>query len=230
MARLPRLALSGQVHHVALIGHGGGPVFIDDADRRAFLETARLAAVEHRVSVHAYALLDTQVQFLATPAAAQSLGLAMQSIGRRYVAAFNRRHGRRGSLWAGRFRNSVLDAQEWLLDAIVHVESLPVSQGIVAAAGDWEWSSAAAHLGRRRDTLLSDHPAYWRIGNTPFDRELAHADLLLRGRTAQRGAALEMALSRGTVLGDARFVHLLASQAARSLERRPRGRPKKSTM
>jgi putative transposase len=215
MARLPRLALAGELHHVGLRGHNGAPAFIDDADRRAFLDMLRLAAHEQGVAIHAYALLDAEVHLLATPARRESLGRLMQSLGRRYVAAFNRRHGRRGTLWEGRFRSSVLDAAAWLLDATLFIEGLAP-----------QWSSAPHHLGRRRDPLLTEHEAYWKLGNTPFDRESAHALLLSTGVLPARAQALAAALSQGRVLGDGAFLAKAASRTTRPLIQRPRGRPK----
>jgi putative transposase len=221
MARLPRLALAGELHHVGLRGHNGAPVFIDDADRQAFLDMLRLAAAEHRVAIHAYALLDAEVHLLASPARVESLGRLMQSLGRRYVAAFNRRHGRSGTLWEGRFRSSVLDAAEWLLHATVFIESL-----VAAPADGGRWSSAAHHLGKARDALITEHDAYWSLGNTPFERESAHALMLSEGISPSRAAAITRALAQGAVLGDGAFLAKAATQTSRLLKPRPRGRPK----
>ena len=41
MARLPRLVVAGQAHFVVQRGHGGAPVFDDDSDTRALVETSR---------------------------------------------------------------------------------------------------------------------------------------------------------------------------------------------
>jgi putative transposase len=226
MARLPRLALGGELHQVALRGHNGGAAFIDDADRADFLGMLRQATQEQGVAVHAYALLDTELRLLATPARDEALGRLMQSLGRRYVLAFNRRHGRRGTLWEGRFRSSIVDASEWLLDATVLVEDLPVRRGFAAAAGDWPWSSAPHHLGRRRDPVVTEHGAYWGLGNTPFERESAHARLLAQGVGAERATALEQALSKGHALGGGAFLAKLGESTPRPLTARPRGRPR----
>jgi len=228
MARLPRLALAGELHQVALRGHNGGAVFIDDADRADFLDMLRQAAQEQGVAVHAYALLDAEVRLLATPARDESLGRLMQSLGRRYVLAFNRRHARRGTLWEGRFRSSVVDATDWLLDASVLVEDLPVRAGLAAAAGEWPWSSASHHLGRRRDPVVTEHGAYWKLGNTPFERELAHARLLTQGVALERAAAFEQALQKGHALGGGVFLAKLGEATSRPLTSRPRGRPRAS--
>jgi putative transposase len=228
MARLPRLALAGELHHLGLLGHNGAPVFIDSSDREAYLGMARQAAVEQGVAVHAYALLEAEVQMLVTPARADSLGRMVQSLGRRYVAAFNRRHGRRGTLWDGRFRSSVLEAESWLFDATVLIETLAVAQGLAAQPADWPWSSAAHHLGRQRSTLVFEHELYWRLGNTPFERELAHAHMLAAGLAPGRADALQIALRRGHAVGSGAFLASLAVPPTRPLSARPRGRPRQA--
>ncbi len=226
MARLPRLALAGELHQVALRGHNGSNTFVDDADRADFVRMLRQAALEQGVAVHAYVLLDAEVRLLATPIRDESLGRLMQSLGRRYVLAFNRRHGRRGTLWEGRFRSSVIEAAAWLLDATVRLEGLPLRDGLVAAAGDWAWSSAPHHLGRVRDPVVTEHGAYWALGNTPFERESAHALLLAQGVAGGRAEALDQALWRGHALGGGAFLAGLAEATPRPLTARPRGRPR----
>lgn len=229
MARQPRLAVAGGLHHVGLRGHDKTVVFVDDTDRSTFTLLLREAGRRLSVALHAYALLDTEIHLLATPVQAQGLGRLMQSIGRGYVAAFNRRHGRRGALWDGRFRCSVLQPETALLDATVLLESMAVERGWVGRAGDWPWSSAAHHLGRVRDPLITEHPSYWIIGNTPFERESAHANLLAAGVPTARRETLLQALQRGHAVGDADFVASVAEESGRPVAPRQRGRPKRLT-
>lgn len=224
MARQPRLALAGALHQVRLCGHDGQAIVRDDEDRARMIGQLREAAAAARLAVHAYALIDSELQLLATPAEAVGLGLAIQALGRRYVAAFNARHARRGTLWDGRFRNSVVDPA-LLVEATVHVESLPVARGLVAHAGDWPWSSAGHHLGRQREALVSEHPAYWKIGNTPFEREHAHAHFLEQGVAPALAQRFDQALVRGHAVGSERFAQEVAAAAARPVQPRRRGRP-----
>ena len=227
MARLTRLALAGELHLLALAGHNGASVFSDDADRLAFSAMLRPSAADHGVAVHAWVQLDAQVLLLATPARAEALGRMVQALGRRYVPSFNRRHGRSGTLWEGRFRSCVIDAPAWLLAATVHLESLPVAAGLAAMPADWRWSSAMHHIGAVRDPLVTEHPDYWHLGNTPFDRELAHARLLEQGIPKAQAESLEAALQRGHALGDGAFLARLADLTPRPLQARPRGRPRR---
>jgi putative transposase len=229
MARQPRLSVAGELHHLLLRGHNGAAVFADDADRAAFVELLREPAVRNGVAIHAYALLSAEVHLLATPAEAESLGRLMQSIGRRYVALYNRRHARRGTLWDGRFRNSILDSRSLLLPATLHIEALPVRAGLVASAPDWPWSSAQHHVGRRRDLLVTDHALYWRLGNTPFEREQAHTLALHETQQGAEDPRWSQAMSRSLALGPAGFVERVAELLGRPLALRRRGRPSGSS-
>ena len=228
MARKPRLSVAGELHYVVQTGHNDQAVFADDADRIAFLAMLHDAARANGVTVHAYALLDNAVHLLAVPALGESLGRLMQSLGRQYVAAYNRRHGRSGSLWAGRFRCAPIDAAAWGYAAILEVEVAPVASGLAAEAGAYAWSSARHHLGRERDPLISEHSAYWAIGNTPFERGSVHAIKLAEAQPSPANSSLAKAARQGRPVGDAVFVHRV-TQAAGFVAgaTAPRGRPRK---
>ena len=221
MARLPRLAVAGQAHLALMLGHSAQPVFVDDDDRRQFLAALRESALQHGVAVHGYALQPAEVLLLLTPATATALGTLMQGLGRRYGAAFNRRHGRRGTLWAGRFRTAVVQAGPHLLDALLHVDL----QGQAAGGGAAAWSSLGHRLGERRDPLITDCAAWWALGNTPFEREAAYRRCLADGLAPDRAAALAAAVHKGWAVGDAAFLAALAQQTDRPVQPRPRGRP-----
>lgn len=226
MARQPRLAVAGELHHVLLRGHNGQPAFADDVDRAAFVEVLREPAARLGVAIHAYALLAAEVHLLVTPAEAESLGRLMQSIGRRYGLRFNRRHGRHGALWDGRFRTSLLDARTLLLPAMLHIESLAVRAGQAVSAPDWMWSSAAHHSGRRRDPLVTDHALYWRLGNTPFDREQAHTLALEAHQQGEEDVRFGLAVVQAHALGPAPFVARMGEVLGRSFAPQSRGRPR----
>lgn len=225
MARLPRLALAGYAHHVLQRGHSRGPVFLDEADRLAYLEALREAAANLKVSVHGYALMDDHVHLLVTPPDADALGRLMQAIGRRYVAGFNRRHGRSGSLWEGRFRATVLETVPHLLGCLCYIEQNPVRAGRVPVAGDWPWSSAAHHVGKRRELLITEPATWWALGNTPFERELAWRARLDEPLLASEVRAYTDSAQRGWALGSGAFLAQIAGQTERPLQPRPRGRP-----
>jgi putative transposase len=228
MARLPRLSIAGELHHVIQRGHNHQPAFVDDVDRQLFLTALRDAAQEHGLAIHAYVLLDAEVRLLATPAATPSLSKTLQAVGRRYVAAFNRRHGRTGTLWEGRFRAAVIESERYFMSALCQLETAPVAEGLAASSELWPWSSAGHHLGLARSPVLTEHRLYWALGNTPFDREAAHRRALEQGVPAAEGAALRDATLKSWALGSPRFLEKLADMTSRPLSARRRGRPRKN--
>lgn len=227
MARLPRLSVANLPHLLIQRGHNRQAVFLDDEDRLQFRSLLGEAARSEEVSLHAYALYDGEVRLLATPPQADSLGRMMQVLGRRYGAAFNRRHGRTGGLWEGRFKTTVIEPTVRVLDAMCFVETdggLRPSEGVGALAV----SSLAHHLGRRHDAMVADHAVFWALGNTPFEREAAYRARLEAGLAERVRTELNDAVLKGWPVGGATFLASLAQQTDRRLMPLKRGRPRKS--
>ena len=216
MARLPRLAVPGHAHLIVQRAHGGLPVLQDPADRQDFLAALRDAAASESVAIHAYAFADSELLLLATPHGEAGLGRMMQSVARRYVSAYNRRHGRRGTLWEGRYRCGVVEPGRWLLAAMLWID------------GQAGLTSAKQRTGVSRDTVLVDPAEFWALGNTPFDREAAYRMLLVRGLPTGDVETLRRAAEGGWAIGSEAFVAQIATQAARPAQPRARGRPRRS--
>ena len=141
MARLSRLSLPGQVHHVLQQGNNRQPIFLDAEDRDTFLHTLAECARQHQVAVHAYVLLESRYHLLVTPASAQGVSMMVQALGRSYVRYFNRRHGRSGTLWEGRYRSCLVQHDLYLLSSMRYIELNPVRAGMVDHPGAYRWSS-----------------------------------------------------------------------------------------
>lgn len=225
MARLPRLCVPGWPHLVLQRAHPREHAFRDDTDRQLYRRLLQEAAAPSGVQVHAYALNDDEVRLLVTPTTAASLGALMQAIGRRYVAAFNRRHGRGGTLWEGRFRATVIDPRHHLVDGMRFVEGLVHGETDPATLAPW--SSAAHHLGLRQDAWITEPMQFWSLGNTPFDREAAYRLLAKQALTESQLGAIRNAVLTGWPLGSAHFVSELAATTDRRLAPLARGRPRK---
>ena len=216
MARLPRLALPQHAHYIIQRGHSGRAVFADAEDRADYLAALRAAAAQSQVQLHAWALLEGEVQLLATPALGPSLGQMLQAVGRRYVSAYNRRHGRSGTLWDGRFRCAVVEPGAMRLAALSLIDGQSPEPGI---------TSASHRLGGPPDSALADPPEVWQLGNTPFEREAAYRALLVQGLPASVAEALRRAALGGWAAGTPAFAAQVAEAAARPALPRAKGRP-----
>jgi putative transposase len=227
MARLPRLVVPDHPHHIILNALQQQPAFRDEEDFAAFLAWLREAARQFKVALHAYVLMPGQVQLMVSPGDAGGLGRLMQWLGRQYVPYFNAKHGRAGTLWQGRYRATVIDSDQYFLTCCRYLESAPVRTGLSADPSGYPWSSYAHHAGIRHDPLITDHPVYWALGNTPFDREAEYRAIMDNGLSQGEIASLDEALHKGWPLGSEKFRNLLAKQTSRRVAPARRGRPPK---
>ncbi|SDD67974.1 putative transposase [Cupriavidus sp. YR651] len=229
MARLPRFSPAGLPALVLQRGNNRQPVFLGAEDYLHYLDCLRMAAREHELAVHAYALRPNHIHLVATPKTPDSLSLAMQAVGRRYARHFNRVANRTGTLWEGRFRSAVFEPEAWMLPALLYVEGNAMRAGDVMTPEADRWSSYRHHAGIEASPLVSDHSAYWDLGNTPFERQSNYRALTAEGLSGKTLAMLRKHAHSGWPLGDAAFLTQLERHATRRIQPLPKGRPKRAT-
>jgi len=225
MARLPRLVLAHHPHYLIQRGHDSQRIFRDDEDYERFLGWLKESAKEFKVAVHGYVLMPNHLHLLATPSTEQGLAQMMQRLGRYYVPWFNAKHGRSGSLFHGRFKTSLIDAQKYFMLCCRYMERHPVREQVAGEPQDYRWSSYAHHAGIKPDSVVSDHALYWALGNTPFQREDAYIALSAPSLGSGELAAIDAAVLKGWPLGSDAFKAELQQRAKRQVLPAKRGRP-----
>jgi putative transposase len=225
MARLPRLTVPGYPHHIIQRGNNRQAIFAASADYEALLAMIEEYAGKAGIAIHAYVLMSNHFHLLATPETASGIPQMMQDVGRQYVRYFNQRQGRTGTLWEGRYRSTLIQAERYLLACMAYIDLNPVRAGIASTPGDYPWSSHGHYVGLRNDRLVSPHPLYWELGNTPFARDAAYAELVRSGISAQQQRALTDSALRGWALGEADYVADLQRRTQRRVSKTRAGRP-----
>lgn len=227
MARTARLVLPGQPHHVYQQGNNKQTVFLDREDYLAFLNWLRQASRQFKVDIHTYALLHNAFHLLVTPSDETGLARMMQWIGRFYVPYFNKKYKRSGTLWEGRFRTSLVEADKGLLECSRFIELKPVLTGQVTRLEEYEWSGYLHHAGIKPDSIIKDHAVYWNLGNTPFAREMAYQDFF-KSFDYSESDKMDRILMSGWPFGTEEFKKRLEIQTERPFRMGKRGRPRKN--
>lgn len=225
MARLSRLNLPGMLHLITQRGHNGGRIVQSDQDRQYWRELLAEQVLRQRLSLHAYVLMNDGFQLLLTPSDRTGLPAAMQALGRSYARYFNNTYNRTGSLWDGRYRATVLQPERYLLPSLVMIDLKPVKAGAVVDPVDYGWSSHRSLVGKVADRILTAHALYWGLGNTPFAREAAYAELVRKGLSSEQERDLQLASSRSWAMGDEAFLEEAQMHTTRRLYPIPAGRP-----
>lgn len=215
MARMARVYLPNIAQLVRVQGINGSAVFFEDADYDTWRAILRSVAPNHAVDIHAYALVEHSVYLLVTARDEKALGRLMQDLGRRYVRQVNIKYERSGTLWEGRYRTAYIQDEPHVINAYVWLDSMS------------EHSSRTHHIGLQLQGFIQDHPQYWALGNTPFDRQSRYGQQLLAGVTQKTVQALAQAVQTGWALGDAQFLAQATRIGGRRITPAARGRPKK---
>ncbi|TXI62126.1 MAG: transposase [Limnohabitans sp.] len=225
MARLPRLTVAGYPHHVIQRGNDRQSIVRDDQDRLRLLELWFEHARTFKVAIHAWVIMDNHFHLLATPETQEGLPQMMQAVGRAYVRYFNLRHQRTGTLWEGRYRSNLIESERYLLACMVYIDLNPVRAGMVAQPEDFRWSSYRHCIGLASDKLVTPHALFWALGNTPFAREAAYAELVRQGLAQRDKDDLTRTALSGWALGSEGFVASLQEGTTRRLSPGKAGRP-----
>jgi len=225
MARLPRLTLPGYPHHIIQRGNNRQAIFASVADYQMLLDLLAENAKKFEVAIHAYVLMSNHFHLLATPQTSNGLPQMMQAVGRRYVRHFNDAQKRSGTLWEGRYKSTLIQTDRYLLACMAYIDLNPVRAGLVAQACDYPWSSYGNYAGLRNDKLITPHPLVWELGNTPFAREAAYAELVQTGINPAQQAELTDSTLTGWALGDPDFLADLQKRTQRRASKSTAGRP-----
>jgi putative transposase len=146
MSRPLRLDHAGALWHVTSRGNERREVFRDDDDRREFLRLLGRTVELFGWKLHAWVLMGNHFHLLVgTPEATLSRG--MRQLNGDYAGHFNRRHGRDGHVFQGRFKAVLVQRESHLLEVARYVVRNPVRAGMVKSAEEWPWSSYRASAG-----------------------------------------------------------------------------------
>ncbi|MCB1734868.1 MAG: transposase [Gammaproteobacteria bacterium] len=146
MARPLRIEFAGALYHVTSRGDRREDIYDDDLDRQAFLNVLGNAVDRFNWICHAYCLMSNHYHLLIeTPDANLSQG--MRQLNGVFTQKSNRRHGRSGHLFQGRFKAILVDRDAYLLELCRYVVLNPVRAGMVKLPEQWPWSSYRSTMG-----------------------------------------------------------------------------------
>jgi putative transposase len=146
MARPLRVHIPGMQYHVVSRGNEKGCIFVDDQDCESFMELLRAGLTRFGVSCISYCLLWNHFHLLLA-VGQHSVSRLMQHVNSKYAQEFNRRHGRVGHLYQGRFGSRMVDHGAYTRAVLRYVALNPVAARRVEDPADWKWSSYRATVG-----------------------------------------------------------------------------------
>ena len=198
MARHPRIQIPGVAQHIIQRGNNRIDIFHTQRDFEFFLAALRIVCVRYLLEVHAYALLSNHFHLVATPRTPHATSDVMRAMGSKYVRYFNRKYGRTGTLYDGRFRSMTIDSESYWFTCMRYVELNPLRAGLVSMLDDYSWSSYGANGRGIPDELVVPHPLYLSLGQCAQSRQQSWRQMCGEGLTESQLTDIRGAIHRGT--------------------------------
>jgi putative transposase len=227
MPRRPRIHLADTPLHIVQRGHNRDACFFAEDDYLAYCHWLGEALTETGCALHAYVHMTNHVHLLLTPPDAGAVSRLMISLGRRYVAYINKTYRRTGTLWDSRYKASLVQAEDYLLQCMRYIELNPVRAAMVDDPAHYRWSSYRANGLGQADPLLTPHSLYARLGHGGKERLAAYRALFRSELDDEAIGDIRLALNQAQPLGSSRFLSRIEQVTGQRCEVRPRGRPRK---
>jgi REP element-mobilizing transposase RayT len=205
MSRPLRVEYSGAYYHVINRGNNQENIFLNDRDREKFIEYLEKANERYSIVIHTYCLMSNHFHLLVETAE-PNLSVAMQWINVSYATYFNRKRGRHGHLFQGRFKAILVDADEYLKHLSRYIHLNPLRAKMVSSAAKYKWSSYGYFIGKKKppefietDWILSG------FGKNKKEAQKNYKDFVERVDIKTLESPGRQ-VSEGFILGDSDFV------------------------
>ncbi len=167
--------------------------------------------------------MTNHVHLLLTPNHESAISQLMQSLGRYYVRYINSTYKRTGTLWEGRYKDSLVDSESYLLVVSRYIELNPVRAGMVSHSAEYPWSSYRTNALGRYSRMLSPHPVYLALGSDENSRQKSYRALFSEELPLLTLKEIREAANKSWVLGDGKFKKQIEDQLGYPLPPFPRG-------
>jgi REP-associated tyrosine transposase len=216
MSRPLRIIEPNGWHHVFNRGRHKSKIFRDDADRERFLALMQDCGRRWSVFPVAYCLMNNHFHLLVHDEGG-CLDRAMRHLQGVYTQWFNFKYRKDGTLFRGRYRDRLVQEENYLAEVVRYLHINPVEARLVDKAGDYRWSSHRAFLGIESPAWLRVDKAARYVPGGPespveFDKFVHERISDEMGKTLRspRWAAL---------LGDEAFVEEMRNRIRRDVRR-----------
>ncbi|MFO7717478.1 MAG: transposase [Desulfohalobium sp.] len=169
----------GFISHITQRAAGTGALFFEPSDYERFWELLQESAATFSLVYYAFCLMPNHVHLLLEPQK-PNVSAAMHSVFARYATYCNRKYQRRGHLFAGRYRQAVCLAPDYLLTASVYIHLNPVRARLTNQAAAYQWSSAAPYCGKPEQESFVQPRLILQLVNADLDKARQEYVRLLR--------------------------------------------------
>lgn len=155
LARKSRIHFPGAFYHVIARGNQKQAIFLDKEDFRTYIAYLSEYKSKYNFHLYAYALMKNHLHLLVevegTP-----LCKIMQVMQFRYTRYFNKRYGKVGHLFQGRYKAILCERENYLMELVRYIHLNPVRAKVVDDPEMYPWIGHLAYLGKLKNDLIDE--------------------------------------------------------------------------
>jgi len=185
-------------------GLGKRRTFNDKYDRERFLELVADCNARWDLRTLSFCLMPNHYHLLVCDEHGR-LSRALRHLDGVYTQYYNRRHGRDGSLFRGRFQNRIVEVEAYALEVVRYLHVNPVEAGLVEKAGEYPWSSHRDYLSASRPDWLHVQEI-WDLFGEDTDAGRRRLDEFVHRRANRKIMAVLSASAWSPFLGSDAFI------------------------
>ena len=153
MARPLRIEYGGAFYHVTDRGNERREIFQTKKDYERFKRYVIGAQDRYDFLLHGYVLMTNHYHLIIETSKA-NLNRIMHYINGSYTTYFNRRQGRNGHLFQGRYKAILVDVDRYLLELSRYLHLNPVRAGLVKRPEEYSYSSYRSYITREKEEIV----------------------------------------------------------------------------
>ena len=141
MPRNPRQLRNNSIHYIETQSFNEYELFLSDEDNRRFIKLLKDYKIRFKIKILGFCLLPQSIHLVLYAELGSNVSAFMQGIIQSYAIYFNKINGKKGKVWADRYKNIGLFDYESLLKKLKEIEFKPVKENLIDSPVNYPWSS-----------------------------------------------------------------------------------------
>lgn len=158
MPRTPRELHENAFYHLINRGNNKQLVFRKDLDFHVFLSLLIESKQQHPLPIFGYCLMPNHYHLILQAKKPETVRRFVHWAMTCFSEYSHAEHKTSGHLWQGRYKNFLIDCDQYLVTALRYIEGNPLRAKLVNSCIEWPWSSAKDHWQNRYSGLVDPPP------------------------------------------------------------------------
>ena len=185
-----RIVYPGAVYHITQRAPGREIIFAEDEDYLTFLSGLKKTVKKFDLNLFCFSLLENHLHLLLQ-IKDENLSYAMQILFGKYAAYYNYKYKRKGHVFCGRFRSSLVNHDNYLLAASCYIHLNPYNAGLTEYFDKYRWSSLSLYTEKPKTTFVNYKKILTMIDDNLFSARKKYIGLLKQSAEIKGGKFID---------------------------------------